>query len=68
MASITLSCISEGSMMPQEGLEMASDSSRLALKIIKNQWKIYNVCFCLYFSNKDVQDGIRSSSDGKKCL
>ena len=52
--------------MPQDGLDMASDSSRLPLKIIKNLLKIYFVCLCLYCSNKDSQDGIRSSSDGTK--
>ena len=59
--------------MPQDGLDMASDSSRLPfkltsllLKITRNQLKIYYFCLCLDCSNKDSQDGIRSSSDGTK--
>ena len=45
MASITLSCISEGSMMPQDGLDMASDSSRLAIEIIKTYGKYIMFAF-----------------------
>ena len=68
VASHTASCIAKGSMMPQDGLDMASDSSRLPLKITKNSLNIYYFCLCLYGSNKGSQDGIRSLSDGTKTL
>ena len=43
--------------MAQESLEMASDSSNMALRGSNNQMEVYNFAFGMHFGNMELEDG-----------